>query len=93
MVMNLVDFRMEIGAALAAARVSFIEPDTVDVEEGVGKEVADRLSALGHKVRFLKGRDGLGNAHGLTVEYRPDGKPARFLGAADPRGRGLAAGY
>ena len=93
MVMNLVDFRMEIGAALAAARVSFIEPDTVDVEEGVGKEVADRLSALGHKVRFLKGRDGLGNAHGLTVEYRPDGKPARFLGAADPRGCGLAAGY
>lgn len=93
MVMNLVDFRMEVGAALAAARVSFIEPDTVAVEEGVGRQVADRLSALGHKVRFLEGRGGLGNAHGLTVEYGPDGKPVRFAGAADPRGRGLAAGY
>jgi len=93
MVMNLIDHRMDIGAALAAPRVSFVEPDQIAVEEGVGQAVIDRLAALGHKMRVVKGPGGLGNAHGLTVEYGPDGKPARFLGAADPRGRGLAAGF
>jgi len=89
MVMNLIDFKMDIAAALAAPRVSFIEPDTIAVEEGVGRAVIDKLSAWGHNLR--EGR-GLGNAHGLTIEYGPDGKPSKFFGAADPRGRGVAAG-
>ena len=32
------------------------------------------------------------SAHGLTIEYGPDGKPARFTGGSDPRGEGLAKG-
>lgn len=90
MVMNLVDFGMDIQKAIAAPRVSFVEPDILAVEEGVPAAVREGLVARGHNVRAVKG---LGNAHGLTVEYGPTGKPVRFTGGADPRGKGLAKGY
>jgi gamma-glutamyltranspeptidase/glutathione hydrolase len=93
MAMNLIDFRMDIAAALAAPRVSFIEPDTIAVEEDVGQVVIKALESLGHKIRILRHPGGLGNAHGLTVEFGADGRPAKFNGAADPRGRGRAQGY
>jgi hypothetical protein len=35
----------------------------------------------------------LGNAHGLTLQYDSEGKPAKFHGASDPRGAGEARGY
>jgi gamma-glutamyltranspeptidase / glutathione hydrolase len=87
MVVNLVDFRMEIGPALAAPRVSFAEPDELLVEESLPEAVRAELSARGHRVRLVPR---LGNAHGLTIEYDAKGRP-RFTGAADPRGGGLAA--
>ena len=90
MVMYLVDFGMDIGAALAAPRVSFIEPDTLAVEPGVPESVRTALEAKGHTIRQVRG---LSNAHGLTIEYGRDGKPARIRGASDPRGAGLAEGY
>ena len=92
MVMCLIDFGMNIQDALAAPKVSFIEPDTIAVEERVGKEVIEGLEARGHIVKVIKG-GGLTNAHGLTIEYGKDGKPVRFWGASDPRGQGLAKGY
>ncbi len=92
MVMCLIDFGMNIQEALAAPKVSFIEPDKIAVEEKVGKEVIEGLEARGHIVNVIKG-GGLTNAHGLTIEYGKDGKPARFWGASDPRGRGLAKGF
>jgi gamma-glutamyltranspeptidase/glutathione hydrolase len=90
MVMNLIDFKMNILEALSAGRVSFIEPDGLAVERRIPQEVRDGLEALGHKVRISSG---LGLAHGLTIEYGKDGRPAAFKGAADPRGSGLALGY
>jgi gamma-glutamyltranspeptidase/glutathione hydrolase len=90
MVMNLVDFRMDVAAALAAPRVSFIEPGTIAVEAGIAEGVLAELAARGHSLRLTRG---LGNAHALTIEYGADGKPLRFRGAADPRGRGLAKGW
>jgi gamma-glutamyltranspeptidase/glutathione hydrolase len=87
-VMNLIDFRMDIARAIAAPRISFLEPDTLAVERGVAPDVRDALAAMGHHVRAVSG---LGNAHGLMIEYQK-GQPARMLGAADPRGRGKAAG-
>lgn len=90
MVMNLIDFKMTIYDAIAAPRISFYEPETIDVEEGVGQAVIKALGKLGHKVYVIKKPGGLGNAHGLTIEYGPDGKPSRFTGAADPRGSGGA---
>jgi gamma-glutamyltranspeptidase/glutathione hydrolase len=90
MVMNLIDFRMDIAAAIAAPRVSFVEPDVLAVEEGIPEDVRAALVALGHHVRIVQA---LGNAHGLTIAYGPGGRPAQFRGAADPRGHGEARGY
>lgn len=92
MVMNLVDFSMDIAGAIAAPRVSFIEPDVIAVEEGIDKKIRDRLSARGHNIRVIKKPWGLGNAHGLMIEYDSKGKLKRFTGAADPRGNGFAKG-
>ena len=93
MVMNLIDFGLDVQEALASPRVSFIEPDTIAVEEGIGKDIIKKLKTLGHKLRLVKRPGGLGNAHALIIEYDKDGQPLRFRGASDPRGHGLALGY
>ncbi len=88
--MNIIDFGMNIHDAIAAPRISFVEPDVLVVERGIPENVLEELAAMGHKVRI---GGGLGNAHALTVEYDSEGVPVRFTGAADPRGSGLARGY
>jgi gamma-glutamyltranspeptidase / glutathione hydrolase len=90
MVMNLIDFGMNIQEAVASPLISFAEPDWLLVEKRIPQAVQDELARMGHKIRAV---DGLTNAHGITVEYDAKGKPARFSGGSDPRGEGLAAGY
>jgi gamma-glutamyltranspeptidase/glutathione hydrolase len=90
MVMNLIDFGMNIQEAIASPRISFFEPDWLLVEKKIPQAVQDELAKLGHKVRAV---DGLTNAHGLAVEYDKKGRLVRFYGGTDPRGEGLAAGY
>ncbi|MDH4218634.1 MAG: gamma-glutamyltransferase [Candidatus Aminicenantes bacterium] len=92
MVMNLVDFNMDIQGALAAPRVCFAEPDRIFLEERISDQVIQQLKAVGHHIRIVKKPGGIGNAHGLTIEYGKNGKPVRFKGGADPRGIGLAKG-
>jgi len=92
MVINLIDFNMNIREAIAGPRVSFIEPDIIAVEEGIKETVIKALLSMGHKIKVLKKPRGLTNAHGLTIEYDKHGKPVRFTGASDPRGIGLAEG-
>ncbi len=92
MVMNLVDFKMDIQEALAAPRVCFAEPDRILLEDGINDQVIEQLKAVGHHIRIVKKPGGIGNAHGLTIEYGTNGKPIRFKGGADPRGIGLAKG-
>lgn len=87
-VMNLIDFRMDVQQAIAAPRLSFVEPDILAVETGVPEPVRKALAAQGHNVRVMP----LGNAHGLTIEYDTKGTPRRFTGGADPRGEGAARG-
>jgi len=89
MLMNMIDFDMNIQEALAAGRISFVEPDSLAVERRIPEEVRQVLQEMGHSVRVV---GGLGNAHGLTIEYDEAGKPVRFSGGADPRGAGLAKG-
>lgn len=89
MIMNLIDFQMDIGAALAAPRVSFIEPDVLAVEEAIPEEVRQGLAEKGHNVRVVRA---LGNAHGLVVRWDESGRPTGYSGAADPRGEGAARG-
>jgi gamma-glutamyltranspeptidase/glutathione hydrolase len=87
-VMNVIDFRMDVQKAIAAPRLSFVEPDVTAVEAGVPESVRKELTALGHNVRVMR----LGNAHGLAIEYDAKGTPQRFTGGADPRGEGAAIG-
>ena len=89
MVMNLIDFEMNIQEAISAPRISFIEPDIMGVEEAIPEEVRFGLAAMGHKIHVGL----LGNAHGLTLEYNDRGRIVRFTGGADPRGTGVAQGY
>jgi gamma-glutamyltranspeptidase / glutathione hydrolase len=89
--MNLIDFHMDIQQAVVAPRISFVEPDVLAVESTIPESVRSELSAMGHNVSV--DQNWLGNAHGLTVEYDAEGKPIRFTGGADPRGVGVAAGY
>lgn len=91
MVLNLIEFEMDVQAAIAAPRISFVEPDLLYIEAGVPEAVRKELAAKGHNIR-VPTVGGLGNAHGLTIEYGRNGKPARFTGGADPRGRGVAKG-
>ncbi|MCZ6837073.1 MAG: gamma-glutamyltransferase [Planctomycetota bacterium] len=89
MVMNLIDFGMDVQAAIAAPRVSFREPNDLAVEEGVSESVRAALIEMGHRVKIV-GR--LGNAHGLSITYDEQGQPIGFEGGSDPRGMGLAKG-
>ena len=89
MVMNMLDFGMDIQQALAAPRISFAEPDRLVLEEALPEGVMTALAEQGHHITRSRA---LGNAHGLTVEWGPDGSPRGFTGGADPRGTGLAKG-
>lgn len=89
MIMNAIDFEMNIHDAIAAPRIAFNVPNHLDVDETLPQEVRDQLAAMGHELRARP----LGNANGLTIEYGEDGAPSRFTGASDPRGTGLAKGY
>ena len=69
--------------------VSFREPVFLAAEEAIPSEILKQPGAKGHKIRSVKG---LGNAHGLTIEYDENGKPVRFRGGTDTRGEGVARG-
>ena len=88
-VMNVIDFGMDVQQAIAAPRVSFAEPDFLMVERSIPEGVRDTLEAMGHSLRIV---GGIGNAHGLMIEYDSEGRPVRFEGGSDPRGLGLAKG-
>lgn len=89
-VMNLIDYEMDIAAAIAAPRVSFVEPNFLAVEEELAQEVINALEKRGH---LLRRNARLGNAHGLTLHYTSDGVFTGYRGAADPRGEGAAKGF
>ena len=89
MVMNLVDFKMDVQRAIAAPRISFAEPDVLAIEDAVPEAVRRELESRGHKLRVIRG---LGNAHGLSITYDANGRVRGFEGGADPRGAGLAKG-
>ena len=93
MIVNLIDFDMDIQRAISAPRISFVEPNSIATDAGVPASASNALAASGYEV-FVD-EYGLGNAHGLTVEYGPGEarEPVRFTGGADPRAQGVATGY
>ena len=86
---NLIDFEMNVQTAVDTPRVAFAEPDVLLVDERVSEQVRAALEALGHNVRPTAG---IGLPHALRIEYGPEGRPTRFVGAADSRGVGTAVG-
>jgi gamma-glutamyltranspeptidase/glutathione hydrolase len=89
MVMNILDWGLNIQEAISAPRIAFAEPDFLLLEDALPWDLGDQLAERGHSVFRQRG---LGNAHGLMIEWGSDGKPVAFTGAADPRGAGLAKG-
>jgi gamma-glutamyltranspeptidase/glutathione hydrolase len=93
MIVNLIDFDMDIQRAISAPRISFVEPNSIATDAGIPASASNALAASGYEV-FVD-EYGLGNAHGLTVEYGlgEAREPVRFTGGADPRAQGVATGY
>ncbi len=85
-IVNAIDFRMPIEAAVSAPRLHHQwQPDEVIVEPGVAPDVLDALARRGHKVT---------PAAPLTAVNSIVITPNGYVGAADRRTRGsLAKGY
>ncbi|MDP8939861.1 MAG: gamma-glutamyltransferase family protein [Actinomycetota bacterium] len=91
MLMNHIDFGLDIQQSISAPRIAFVEPDSLAIDGDLPAPVQNELASLGYTL-FVD-EYGLGNAHGLTVEYDNAGEPTRFTGGADPRGGGVAVGF
>ena len=93
MIVNLIDFDMNVQQSISAPRIAFIEPNSIAMDTGIPASASNALAASGYDI-FVD-EYGLGNAHGLTVEYSAGkvGEPVRFTGGADPRSQGVANGY
>lgn len=82
-VVNVLDYRMDVAAAVAAPRVHHQwMPDDVRVERGFPEETLDALRAKGHRVI-----EPLGQTSANSIAVTPNG----LLGAPDPRTRGAEA--
>jgi gamma-glutamyltranspeptidase/glutathione hydrolase len=82
-VVDVIDYKMDVAAAVAAPRVHHQwMPDEVYVERGFPEEVLSELKAKGHKVI-----EPLGQTSANSIAVTPSG----VLGAPDPRTRGAAA--
>jgi gamma-glutamyltranspeptidase/glutathione hydrolase len=82
-VVDVLDYKMDVAAAVAAPRVHHQwMPDQVRVERGFPEEVLNELRAKGHTVI-----EPLGQTSVNSIAVTPNG----LLGAPDPRTRGSAA--
>jgi gamma-glutamyltranspeptidase/glutathione hydrolase len=82
-VVNVLDYKMDVAAAVAAPRVHHQwMPDAVRVERGFPQETLDALKAKGHEVL-----EPLGQTSANSIAVTPSG----LLGAPDPRTRGAEA--
>ena len=82
-VVDVLDYRMDIAAAVAAPRVHHQwMPDEVRVERGFPQVTLDALKARGHQVI-----EPLGQTSANSIAVTPNG----LLGAPDPRTRGAEA--
>ena len=87
-ILNVIDQRMSLPEAVAAPRVHHQAlPDLIRYEKGgLTPAVVDALKRLGHKVEQRSGTSGIVAAIGRA----PNGG---WIGVADPRSAGGAAGY
>lgn len=85
-VMNLVDFGMDIQEAGEAARMRHMGTD-LGLESGIGADVRKALEARGHTI--TDGRGSMGGFQGILIDPRT----GVLWGGSDPRKDGLAIGW
>jgi gamma-glutamyltranspeptidase / glutathione hydrolase len=88
-VLNVIDFRMNMQQAVDASRIHHQWlPDVILIEEnGVPPRIEQQLAAMGHMVRF-------GGSQGRANCIMIDLVTGMRIGAADPRDEdGAAVGY
>ena len=85
------DFDTGVQRAISEPRIAFLEPNLIAADAGIPVSAQNALAASGYD--FFVDEYGMGNAHGLTIEYGEGGRPIRFTGGADPRAEGVAAGF
>jgi gamma-glutamyltranspeptidase/glutathione hydrolase len=85
-VTNMVDYGMDVQAAIDAPRM-FFEGETTEVERGVPAATIEGLKARGHSVAFRPLP--LGGGQGIVIDW----ERGVLIGGSDPRKDGCAIGY
>jgi gamma-glutamyltranspeptidase/glutathione hydrolase len=94
-ILNIVDFNMDMQAAIDAPRVHHQwMPDHIFWEEfGMNADTRERLEAMGHAFRPIPGASRspseIGDAHGVMI----DPATGMRMGASDPRLGGVTVGF
>jgi len=88
---NILDFNMNAEEANIAPRFYTQKfEDYLHVESGVGQEIIDELTKMGHSIRVYDGVDlFFGGVQLITI----DPQTGIYTGSADKRRGGLAIGY
>ncbi|MFN8522529.1 MAG: gamma-glutamyltransferase [Chloroflexota bacterium] len=90
MLINALDFGMNVQAAIEAPRFRVFEGTNVDVEARFGEAVIGGLRGLGHAPNVLSAWNWkVGGGHGIAI----DPETRVFTGGADPRRDGAALGW
>jgi gamma-glutamyltranspeptidase/glutathione hydrolase len=91
-IVNAIDFHMDIGAAVTAPRLhNQWQPDRTYAEPGFDPAVLDALRARGHTIVATEPHT---DANSIAVVPKGEFSPQAYVGAADRRTRGAtAAGY
>ena len=85
---NMIDFGLDVQAAIDLARVFYNgEAGVVEIERGIPDAVAEDLTRLGHTVR--RAAEPLGGGQAIWI----DRERGVLTGGSDPRKDGLALGY
>jgi gamma-glutamyltranspeptidase / glutathione hydrolase len=90
MLVNALDFGMNVQAAIEAPRVRAFERTLVDAEGRIAPSTLEALRQRGHEIRLLPDWSAaVGGGHGIAI----DPETGVFAGGADPRRDGMAVGW
>jgi gamma-glutamyltranspeptidase / glutathione hydrolase len=88
-IINIIDFDMEIDEAIQAARIHS-QGKYLYLEGRISKETGDKLADIGHNVKYKENFDAyFGGAQGILINH----DSGNLIGGADMRRDGVAVGY